>query len=222
MPHCRCRRRNIAPLLVWVEGIVQYQWCNGRKCAPSVSELNLHCHHHNTSCQWEKSCNLVELCPINGVIWKNYAPSLVLMGGIISHHGCQWEELYPIMDVSGRNWAKSLLIVAGIVPQVSFRCKQWASFFLQATIWRPLTWESDLTKTAGGLQKYKVPLCLRTSIPLRWITATRIWSLMGDSLRTPYTTKIRQPGHICRCMSRGFVHTTITSTVRLRVVTNFQ
>ncbi|CAI9548204.1 unnamed protein product, partial [Staurois parvus] len=44
------------------------------------------------------------------------APSLVSVGGIVSHHWCQWEESCPIIGVSGRNSAPSLVSVGGIVP----------------------------------------------------------------------------------------------------------
>ncbi|CAI9563180.1 unnamed protein product, partial [Staurois parvus] len=55
-------------------------------------------------------------CPIIGVSGGNSAPSLVSVGGIVSHHWCQWEEKCPIIGVSGRNSAPSLVSVGGIVP----------------------------------------------------------------------------------------------------------
>ncbi|CAI9546409.1 unnamed protein product, partial [Staurois parvus] len=55
-------------------------------------------------------------CPITGVSGRNSAPSLVSVGGIVSHHWCQWEEKCPITGVSGRNSAPSLVSVGGIVP----------------------------------------------------------------------------------------------------------
>ncbi|CAI9577196.1 unnamed protein product [Staurois parvus] len=40
-----------------------------------------------------------------GVSVRNSVPSLVSVGGIVSHHWCQWEEYAP-----------SLMSVGGIVP----------------------------------------------------------------------------------------------------------
>lgn len=122
------------PIVGVGEGILPRCWYEWKELCNISGVMGGNVPHR---CQNSTYIATITILAVNGrnrVIWWNYAPSMVLMGGIISHHGCQWEELYPIMDVSGRNWAKSLLIVAGIVPQVSFRCKQWASFFLQATI----------------------------------------------------------------------------------------
>ncbi|CAI9595380.1 unnamed protein product, partial [Staurois parvus] len=55
-------------------------------------------------------------CPIIGVSGRNSAPSLVLVGGIVPHHWCQWEEKCPNIGISGRNSAPSLVSVGGIVP----------------------------------------------------------------------------------------------------------
>ncbi|CAI9609343.1 unnamed protein product [Staurois parvus] len=50
-------------------------------------------------CQWE------EWCPIIGVSGRSGAPSLVSVGGMVSHH---W--------YCGRNSVPSLVSVGGIVP----------------------------------------------------------------------------------------------------------
>ncbi|CAI9621740.1 unnamed protein product, partial [Staurois parvus] len=43
------------------------------------------------------------------------ATSLVSVGGIVSHHWCQWEEIVSHRCISGRNSAPSLVSVGGIV-----------------------------------------------------------------------------------------------------------
>ncbi|CAI9586934.1 unnamed protein product, partial [Staurois parvus] len=47
---------------------------------------------------------------------RNCAPSLVLVGGILSHHWYYLEEQCPIIGISGINSAPSLVSVGGIVP----------------------------------------------------------------------------------------------------------
>ncbi|CAI9543384.1 unnamed protein product, partial [Staurois parvus] len=61
-------------------------------------------------------------CPINGVSGRNSAPSLVSVGGIVSHHWYQWEEQCPIIGVSRRDSAPSLVSVGGIM---SHQWCQW-------------------------------------------------------------------------------------------------
>ncbi|CAI9554074.1 unnamed protein product, partial [Staurois parvus] len=56
------------------------------------------------------------------------------MGGVLSHHWCQWEELCPIfgangkncpiIGVSGRNYAPWLMPVGGIMPHGRYQWRE--------------------------------------------------------------------------------------------------
>ncbi|PIO35770.1 hypothetical protein AB205_0005260 [Aquarana catesbeiana] len=56
---------------------------------------------------------MVERC------WRNSAPSLVSVGGIVSHRWCLWEEYCPVIGVSERTSASLSLSVQKLCTTVT-------------------------------------------------------------------------------------------------------